>query len=132
MRIILGPKSTARRLPGLALLLALAFAAPAAYATPTPTPSPAPVAVVHVKDFAFHPPTLTIHVGDAVRFVNDDDDAHTVTAKDKSFYSGGLDTHEAWQHTFDKPGRYEYFCALHPYMKAVVIVTAATTKEGTP
>jgi len=34
-----------------------------------------------------------------VTFVNDDDDAHTVTAVDGSFDSKGLDTGGVWRHT---------------------------------
>ena len=87
--------------------------------------SPKPDAVVHIADFAYKPPTLTIHAGQTVLFVNDDGDAHTVTATDKSFDSGGLDSKEQWLHTFTKPGTYAYFCALHPYMKATIVVTPA-------
>jgi len=116
MKAILSPLSGA--------VLAL-FVATAGFAAPTPAPSDAAAdAVVHIANYAFKPPSVTIHTGQTVLFVNDDGDAHTVTANDKSFDSGGLDTHESWKHTFTKAGRYEYFCALHPYMKAVVIVTA--------
>jgi plastocyanin len=92
--------------------------------------SPAPAAVVHIRDFAYHSTPITIHVGDSVQFVNDDGDAHTVTASDKSFDSGGLDTHETWTHTFTAPGTYSYFCALHPYMKAVIVVIPAQPQAG--
>lgn len=102
--------------------LSLSAASPAA--DPASAPSGAPAdAVVHIADFAYKPPTVTIHTGQTVLFVNDDGDAHTVTATDKSFDSGGLDTKDQWRHTFAKPGKYEYFCALHPTMKAVVVVT---------
>jgi len=81
---------------------------------------------VHIKDDAYNPATLTVHAGDIVLFVNDDDDAHTVTARDGSFDSKGLDTHQSWQHTFTKPGSYAYFCELHPFMKGTIIVKAVT------
>ncbi len=105
-----------------AILLAITLAS-AAQAAPSPL-LPA-VATVHIKDFKYNPPALTIHVGDRVTFVNDDDEAHTVTASDKSFDSEGLDTNGTWQHVFTKTGTYHYFCELHPYMKATVIVLAA-------
>jgi len=57
-----------------------------------------------------------------VRFVNDDQDAHTVTAKDGSFDSKGIDTGEVWTHAFAARGRFAYFCELHPYMTGVVVV----------
>ena len=78
--------------------------------------------IVHVKDFAFRPASLTITVGQRVTFQNDDDEAHTVTATDKSFDSAGLDSGQTWTHTFERPGTYTYFCALHPYMKGKIVV----------
>jgi len=116
-------------LASLALFVLATPVPQAAFAAST-TSSPAiasakPAAVVHVKDFSFKPPKVTVHVGDTVLFVNDDGDAHTVTADDKSFDSGGLDTGDTWTRTFTKPGTYTYFCALHPYMKGEVIVLAA-------
>ena len=99
-----------------------------AAATASPTASiPAAPFVVHIKDFKYAPTPLKIHVGDRVKFVNDDDEAHTVTAQDKSFDSEGLDTNGTWVHTFTKPGTYAYFCELHPYMKATIIVLPAAT-----
>jgi plastocyanin len=113
----------------LATALLVLGMATASSAAPTAAPSgPAPDATVHIAGFAYKPPTVNIHTGQTVLFVNDDNDAHTVTAKDKSFDSGGLDTHDHWTHTFTKPGTYEYFCALHPYMKAVVVVSDAAGK----
>lgn len=118
-----------RYLPLLALALAFGWGGPVCAAEPSPAAAtPKPVATVHIKNFAYHDASVTVHVGDSVLFVNDDDDAHTVTASDKSYDSGGLDTGQTFTRTFTKPGRYEYFCALHPYMKAVVIVVAAAGK----
>jgi plastocyanin len=84
---------------------------------------------VHVKDFSYHSALLTVTPGTTVRFINDDGEAHTVTAVDASFESGGLDTADVWSHRFIKPGTYAYFCTLHPYMKGIVVVraTAGTT-----
>lgn len=101
-----------------ALLLASVMVACAGSTPPTVSPT----ATVHIKDFAYNPATLTVAPGTTVRFVNDDADAHTVTATDKSFDSGGLDMGDVWTHEFDKPGKYAYFCAVHPYMKGVVVV----------
>jgi plastocyanin len=60
-----------------------------------------------------------------VRFVNHDDEAHTVTATDNSFDSAGMDTGDSWSHTFTRPGKYTYYCELHPYMKGTIIVLPA-------
>src|SRR5579863_7772471 len=104
------------------ILLAIALTSAANAAAPPLLPA---VATVHIKDFKYNPPALTVHVGDRVTFVNDDDEAHTVTAADKSFDSEGLDTAGTWQHVFNKPGTYHYFCELHPYMKATIVVLPA-------
>ncbi|HVR46790.1 MAG TPA: cupredoxin domain-containing protein [Candidatus Binatia bacterium] len=79
-----------KRFLPLALLAAL-LTAPA-------TASPSAPAI-RIKDDAFTPKTLTIVAGQTVTFVNDDDDAHTVTAVDGSFDSKGLDTGGVWRHT---------------------------------
>ena len=100
----------------LPLALAALLTAPAAAAA-----GPA----VHIKDDAYVPKTLTIVAGQTVTFVNDDDDAHTVTAYDGSFDSKGLDTGDVWHHAFSKPGAYAYFCELHPFMKGTIVVKAA-------
>ena len=80
---------------------------------------------VHIRDFNYNPTPLWIHAGDRVTFINDDDEAHTVSATDRTFDSAGLDTHERWQHVFVHPGRYAYYCELHPSMKAVIVVLPA-------
>lgn len=86
-------------------------------------PSPPPDATVHIRGLAFVPKRLVIHVGQHVRFINDDSDAHTATAKDKSFDSGGLDTGESWEHAFTTPGTIAYLCALHPFMTGTIVVS---------
>jgi plastocyanin len=106
------------------VLLALTLTAGANAAAPAPLPA---VATVHIKDFKFAPTPLTVHAGDRVTFVNDDDEAHTVTATDKSFDSEGLDGAATWQHAFLKAGTYRYFCELHPYMKATIVVLPSSS-----
>jgi plastocyanin len=81
---------------------------------------------VAISDFKYKAPTVTITAGDTVRFVNQDQEAHTVTADDHSFDSEGVDAGGTWTHRFTKPGRYTYFCELHPFMKGVIIVRPAT------
>jgi plastocyanin len=103
---------------------AFALAALIAATGATPAPSSATTTTVHIKNFAYAPVKLTVAAGTTVRFVNDDDEAHTVTAVGKGFDSGGLDTGDAFVHRFSTAGTYAYFCALHPYMKGTIVVTA--------
>ncbi len=99
----------------------IALAAPDPATSPGASP-PTPAAVVHMKNFAFGPDSVTILAGQSVRFVEDDDTPHTVTATDKSFDSGNLSQGAKWEHAFTAAGTYTYFCAYHPYMKGTVIV----------
>lgn len=103
------------------VLLFAAFVALAA--GPAPASSPVAQVTVHIKNFAFVPAKLTVPAGSTVRFVNDDTEAHTVTANDKSFDSAGLDAGEAWSHRFATVGTFAYFCAVHPYMHGTIVVT---------
>ena len=96
--------------------------------TPAPSSSAAPVShVVHVKNFAYAPPSLTITTGESVTFINDDVTPHTVTASDsaKTFDSGNMDQNATWKHAFTKAGTYAYFCTYHPYMKGTITVKDA-------
>jgi len=113
---------TVGRTRGMKHILTLGFAALATILMLQGAASPAHV--VHLKDFAFQPSVMTIDAGQRVMFENSDDEAHTVTATDKSFDSAGLDSGQTWSHVFARPGTYTYFCALHPYMKGKIIVRA--------
>jgi plastocyanin len=77
---------------------------------------------VAVQEFKFAPPVLTVPAGTTVTWTNHDEETHTVTSATGAFASAGLGHEEGFSQTFTRPGRYEYFCALHPHMKATVIV----------
>ncbi len=77
---------------------------------------------VVINHFAFGRPTLTVPVGVTVTWINDDEEPHTVTAKDGSFRSPALDHGDTFAYRFERPGTYAYFCAIHPHMTATIIV----------
>ena len=79
---------------------------------------------VDIDNYKFAPADLTVPVGTTVTWVNHDEEVHTVTADDnpKSFRSSGLDTDDKFSFTFSKPGTYSYFCSIHPYMAAKIVV----------
>jgi plastocyanin len=77
---------------------------------------------VKIDNYTFGPGQLTVKAGTTVTWVNDDDIPHTVVATGKTFRSKALDTNDEFSFTFATPGSYEYFCSLHPYMKAMVTV----------
>ncbi|HZT58704.1 MAG TPA: cupredoxin family copper-binding protein [Pyrinomonadaceae bacterium] len=75
-----------------------------------------------IENFTFKPATLTVKAGTKVTWVNRDDVPHTATDTDKRFNSGALDTDDRFSFTFEKPGTYDYFCALHPKMTGRIVV----------
>jgi plastocyanin len=82
---------------------------------------------VEIADVKYNPAKTRIKVGDTVVWVNNDERDHTVASKarekDGGFDSGKIAAGEKFEHTFEKPGRYEYGCSYHPRMKGVVEVT---------
>ena len=95
------------------------------------TPAPAssttsPVASggnsVSIANFAFSPTSITIKVGATITWTNNDSVAHTVTSDSGVFDSGNLAAGKSYTYTFSKAGTFPYHCAVHPSMKASVIV----------
>ena len=79
-----------------------------------------------IDNFTFNPATITVKAGTTVTWTNGDDIPHTVVATAKAFKSKVLDTSDKFSFTFTTPGSYEYFCSLHPHMKASIVVEATT------
>jgi plastocyanin len=77
-----------------------------------------PVAVVHMTSSAYNPATLTVHVGDTVQFVNDDEIRHDVTSD--VLKSGDINGGKSWTYTFAKSGTYQFVCTYHPWMHGTV------------
>jgi plastocyanin len=82
----------------------------------------APPPTVAIEEFAYTPRALTIAQGTTVTWINHDEEPHTVTSATGTFASAGLVKDDSFAQTFTTPGTYQYFCALHPYMKATVVV----------
>jgi len=95
-------------------------------ATGSSTTAPAaPVGpnAVTIENFKFAPQSLTVPVGTTVTWTNQDEEPHTVAAKDGSFHSPALDSHQTFSYTFQAPGSYDYVCTIHPFMTGTVVVT---------
>lgn len=99
-----------------------------------PTGGPPPMAAtVTLIDESYQPPALEVAVGATVTWENiDGDDDHTVTSADGTFNSGVLPAGSAFEHAFDTPGTYPYFCAIHPEMEGTITVVgdAPAPSEG--
>jgi amicyanin len=87
------------------------------------SPAPQGGTAVSISDFRFNPATLTVPVGTTVTWTNQDEEPHTVAAKDGSFHSPGMDTHGTYSFTFTTPGSFDYICSIHPFMTGTVVVT---------
>jgi plastocyanin len=84
---------------------------------------PATTAAVKINGYAFHPGTLKIKVGTTVKWTNEQNLDHTVTANNGSFNSGHLAPGHSFTHTFKSAGKFPYHCMIHTFMKATVVVT---------
>mgnify|MGYP001601752663 FL=1 len=112
-------------LPKIAVAAALLICAGLAAASPAPgagAASPAAQTVVHIANFTFQQPSLSLASGTTVTWINDDDVPHTVVARDGSFHSHALDTGDRFSFTFVKLGQFDYYCSLHPHMTGRVTV----------
>jgi plastocyanin len=92
--------------------------------------TPAQPAAVSVVDLAFEPATIEVAAGDAVTWINDDGVPHTVTANEGEFNSGVLERGDSFSQTFETPGRFDYFCAIHPSMTGTVLVQDPMAPEA--
>lgn len=80
---------------------------------------------ITIVDDSFKPATVTVSAGSKVTWTNHDDDPHTVTSVQPLFDSKGLAQGDTYSFVFRKPGTYAYYCKVHPFMKATVIVKGA-------
>lgn len=126
------------RLLGVGLLGAIAVLACA---------SPAgPPRAMAIKGFAFTPATIEVTKGTAVTWTNEDTVPHTVTtgiapptfpplpsgasptpfpslvSGDGKVNSGRIEPTRSFSFTFNETGTFNYFCAVHPAMKATITV----------
>ena len=110
-------------------LLVLAFAVPLALvvsgagtAKSAPRANDAASYTINIKDFMFTPRNLVILVGSKVTWTNKDEEPHKVAEVNSSFTSQPLDTDEGFTYEFTTPGKYQYFCTVHPRMTGTIIV----------
>jgi plastocyanin len=77
---------------------------------------------VAIRNFAFVPDTLRIAAGDTVQFRNEDFVPHTATDAARKWDTGSLEQGATWRTATLTRGTHSYICALHPNMKAILIV----------
>jgi plastocyanin len=85
-------------------------------------PTPGTGDPVRIVDFAYAPPEITVRVGQALTWINEDPVPHTVTADDRSFDSSTFGEGETYRLRTTLVGTFPYFCELHPFMRGTLDV----------
>jgi len=74
----------------------------------------------------YDPDPITISQGDGVQWTNEDNAPHTVTSRQEGVFDSGLiNPADAWLLNSAEiaPAEYEYYCTLHPFMVATLVVS---------
>jgi plastocyanin len=74
----------------------------------------------------YDPDPITINQGDGVQWTNEDNAPHTVTSREEGVFDSGLINAAAtWLLNSAEiaPAQYEYYCTLHPFMVATLVVS---------
>jgi len=74
----------------------------------------------------YDPDPVTISQGDGVQWTNEDNAPHTVTSRQEGVFDSGLiNPADAWilNSAEIAPAEYEYYCTLHPFMVATLVVS---------
>jgi plastocyanin len=110
---------------------------PADQIIPTYIVSIVPGAAFPGSIFHYYPQDIAVPAGTIVAWFNDDPGRlHTVTsgapddtANSGTFFNSGLlPLGSSFHYSFDEPGTFEYFCAVHPWMTSTVTVSDASER----
>ena len=82
---------------------------------------------ISIGDFFFAPASVTVNVGDTIRWTNNGAAPHTTTSGtsptgDGKWASPLMSSGESFSFTFTQAGAFPYFCAVHPFMVGTVAV----------
>jgi len=79
---------------------------------------------VKIRGLAYLLGPVAVSPGTTVRWVNEDRALHTVTSEGSGgpLESEELGRGESFEYTFREPGQYDYYCAVHLFMKGGVSV----------
>jgi plastocyanin len=122
----------------ISLTLVRALALAISVMTLSSIPALAATKSVSIKDIAYNPSSLSVHVGDKVTWTNNETGLyppmHTVTSDDgHSFDSGYVDPGGSFSVTFNKPGTFAYHCNVHSSMHGTItVIGSATSPTPTP
>ncbi len=114
----------------LALATACGSSNSATPSSPTPTPQPStsgsavaiPTGARNLGPGSYVPNPITVAVGTAVTWTNNDSIGHTSTSNTGVFNSGTIAPGQSFSFTFQAAGTYPYHCTFHPGMVGSVVV----------
>lgn len=121
------------------LLLAGSSAVEAGDAPVEQSDSETSTVTVQIQNLRYEPAALTIDAGKTIRWINLDAVDHDVTSgvsvtgrktrnmkqtkfPDDMFASGLFGQDQSFSVTFDEKGEYNYYCNIHPFMVAKIVV----------
>jgi plastocyanin len=79
---------------------------------------------IKMQNIQFDPKSVTVKVGQKVKWVNDDSVDHNVTSQSgASFKSSNFGNGGSFTFTPEQAGTIEYVCTIHPGMTATLTVT---------
>ncbi|MDP6064605.1 MAG: plastocyanin/azurin family copper-binding protein [SAR202 cluster bacterium] len=86
-----------------------------------------------IFDFKFR--SMDIPRGTILKWVNQDPSPHTITSgtpeePTDTWDSEQIATGEDFAYRFEEAGAYEFYCTIHPYMKATVIIGADLCRKN--
>jgi plastocyanin len=76
---------------------------------------------VTIRNFAFHPQTLTVAAGTEVDFANSSGVTHTAT-RGGAFNTGPIKPGKTIGVRFKQRGTFAYHCSIHPFMHGKIVV----------
>jgi plastocyanin len=100
--------------------LALAWALPG---------SAAVVTNINIVDFAFQPSSVTVQVGDTVKWTWTGASSHSSTSDTSLWDSGVHGTGFVFTNSFAAAGNFPFHCSVHPFMTGSITVQAAATNS---
>jgi NMD protein affecting ribosome stability and mRNA decay len=96
-------------------------------AAPRDYPMPEGPAILDQYSRNFVPDLLVVRVGQVVEFRNSEDVDHNVAVVRSPTGTRVFDTstspYAKYEHTFDREGRYDVTCDVHPGMRATIVAT---------
>jgi plastocyanin len=90
-------------------------------ATKAATKQPSTVAVT-MRNIRFRPHRIVVHLGQTVRWTNDDQVDHTVASSALRLASEGIGPGKTFSYTPKRRGTFAYFCTIHAGQTGVLVV----------